>query len=380
MSDDCYFMPEDITIDNKSLATVLKNHKKWLNNEKGGKRATFKNQVFEHIDFRDYRDLSYSLFENCKFIHCKLDQVIFNKARFVQTVFNDSCWFYGCMFTCASFEECVINKCIFKYAIFTDAHFEATKIWLCEFNYAFCGFTKFWGCHLFDVKFSGANMMSIDCFISSREQTVFECCSFYQANCSKAVFNYANLKSCHFIEANLSEAQFRKTIITSSQFFSANLTKAFFADIDCGHMEDANFDNACIGDNVTNIKYHMICPEEGAFVAWKKAIWVKDSHTKEGVLVKLQIPANAKRSSGTGRKCRASAVKVLGFYDMNDNKLPADIKVRAWYNDTFIYTVGKTVKSLSLGEPDFNTNRWNECSAGIHFFMTKQEAKDYPVI
>lgn len=379
MSDD-YFMPEDIMIDDKSLATVLEDHKKWLNNKKGGKRATFKNQVFTAIDFRDYRDLSYSLFENCQFIRCKLDQVIFNKARFVQTTFDDSCWFYGCMFTCATFEECTINKCIFKYAILTDTRFEETNIWLCEFNYAFCGFAKFWGCNLFDVKFSGANMMSIDCYNSSRKLTVIRSCSFYQANCSDASFNYTTLNHCDFIQANLSNTHFRSAIITSSQFFSANLTKAYFADIDCGTMEDANFDNAFFSDNVTNIKYPMLCPEEGSFVAWKKAIWKKDLNKKEEVLIKLQIPAKAKRSSGTGRKCRASAVKVLGFYDMNDNKLPDDITVRAWYRDDFIYTVGKTVKSLSLGKPEFNTNRWDECSSGIHFFMNKQEAKDYPVL
>ena len=378
MSDD-YFMPEDIMIDDKSLATVLEDHKKWLNNEKGGKRATFKNQVFTAIDFRDYRDLSYSLFENCQFIRCKLDQVFFTKARFVQTTFDDACWFYGCMFTCASFEECVLNKCIFKYAIFTDARFEDTKIWLCEFNYAFCGFAKFCGCNLFDTQFNGAIMMSIDCYNASQKITVFRCCSFYQANCSAAIFDHSQITNCDFTQANLFESHFRDITITSSKFFSANLTKAFFIDIDCDQMENANFENACIKD-ATNVKYPMICPEEGSFVAWKKAIWKKDLNKREEVLIKLQIPAKAKRCSGTGRKCRASAVKVLGFYDMNDNQLPDDITVRAWYRDDFIYTVGKTVKSLALGKPEFNSDRWEECSAGIHFFITKQEAKDYQVL
>ena len=27
--------------------------------------------------------------------------------------------------------------------------------------------------------------------------------------------------------------------------------------------------------------------------------------------------------------------------------------------------------------PDFDENRWNECSTGIHFFITRQEAVNY---
>ena len=40
---------------------------------------------------------------------------------------------------------------------------------------------------------------------------------------------------------------------------------------------------------------------------------------------------------------------------------------------TFTYKIGATVHPR---EP-FNEDRWNECAAGIHFFITKQEAEDY---
>ena len=36
----------------------------------------------------------------------------------------------------------------------------------------------------------------------------------------------------------------------------------------------------------------------------------------------------------------------------------------------FIYRVGKEVKVK-----DFDENRWNECSTGIHFFITREEAE-----
>ena len=38
----------------------------------------------------------------------------------------------------------------------------------------------------------------------------------------------------------------------------------------------------------------------------------------------------------------------------------------------FIYKMGEIVEVNN-----FNNDRWNECSSGIHFFITKQEALDY---
>ena len=40
--------------------------------------------------------------------------------------------------------------------------------------------------------------------------------------------------------------------------------------------------------------------------------------------------------------------------------------------EQLIYELGNTVKPDS-----FDPNRFNECSNGIHFFMTEQEALDY---
>ena len=99
-----------------------------------------------------------------------------------------------------------------------------------------------------------------------------------------------------------------------------------------------------------------IVPESGAFDGWKKC--------KDGVLVRVQIPANAARSNATGRKCRASRVKVLEI-------IGAKIAVSTYDNKT-TYEVGKTVKA-----DYWNEDRWVECGGGIHFFITKKEAELY---
>ena len=98
------------------------------------------------------------------------------------------------------------------------------------------------------------------------------------------------------------------------------------------------------------------CPEEGAFIGWKKC--------QNDVVVKLMIPEDAKRSSATSRKCRASHVGVLEVIGGNEGV--------GIYESSVIYRKGETVKCHKW-DPD----RWVECGGGIHFFITRQEAEDY---
>ena len=42
------------------------------------------------------------------------------------------------------------------------------------------------------------------------------------------------------------------------------------------------------------------------------------------------------------------------------------------YDYNFIYKVGEIVEV-----DNFDKDRWNECSPGIHFFMTRDEAVRY---
>jgi hypothetical protein len=99
-----------------------------------------------------------------------------------------------------------------------------------------------------------------------------------------------------------------------------------------------------------------ICPE-GDIIGWKKC--------KGGVIVKLLIPADAKRSNATGRKCRAEYAKVLEIFG-------DDIALSDYDGGKTIYKAGETVI------PDkWDDNRWDECSNGIHFFITRAEAEAY---
>ena len=85
---------------------------------------------------------------------------------------------------------------------------------------------------------------------------------------------------------------------------------------------------------------------------------------QDGVIVTLQIGKNVKRSCATGRKCRSESAKVIAVDG-------AEYGVSTW-NDEFVYRVGETVKV-----DNFDNDRWNECSSGVHWFITRYEAENY---
>jgi hypothetical protein len=106
----------------------------------------------------------------------------------------------------------------------------------------------------------------------------------------------------------------------------------------------------------------MACPDTGSFIGFKKA---------SGLIVKLEITADARRSSATGRKCRCDKAKVLEIQN-KDGSVADTTSVVSSYKKEFVYRVGEIVE-----EPEFCEDRWNECSEGIYFFINRQEAVNY---
>ena len=133
------------------------------------------------------------------------------------------------------------------------------------------------------------------------------------------------------------------------------------ADLRGANLYGANLRGADLR-GAENVKYPIACPEKGAFIGFKTA----GKH-----IVELEILEDAKRSSATTRKCRCDKARVLSItkYDGQDAGIS---EVASDRDCNFIYKVGEIV-SVS----DFDENRWNECSTGIHFFITRQEAVDY---
>lgn len=174
------------------------------------------------------------------------------------------------------------------------------------------------------------------------------------ADLSYADLHYADLSYADLSFANLHCANLRSASLRYANLNCANLNCAILFDVSL-HEADLRY--------VKKMPYvPMVCPEECSFIGWKN---VGDK------IVKLEIPAEAKRSSATSRKCRCEFAKVLGIFEL-DGKPSCETKVINSNYQECVYELGKLVYPDS-----FDENRWNECSHGIHFFMQRQEAIDY---
>lgn len=178
---------------------------------------------------------------------------------------------------------------------------------------------------------------------------------------SRADLRDADLRDAYLRDANLRDADLRDADLHGANLRCANLSNADLRDAD---LSDADLCEASIDQmmwNIYTVFYPLQCPESGSYIGYKKA---------SGLVVELEIPADARRSSATSRKCRASKAKVLSITDINGN--PAGGQVKSDYDPNFVYAIGETVEVT-----DFDDNRWNECSTGIHHFITRAEAVIY---
>ena len=161
-----------------------------------------------------------------------------------------------------------------------------------------------------------------------------------------ADLHFADLHFADLLCADLQDANLNGADLTGANLHGANLTGA--------DLRNAKLDGA---NMCGSVGFYLQCPETGAFIGWKAV----GKH-----IIKLQITEMALRSSATGRKCRCSEALVLSI---DDGALQEVINYN-FYRTT--YKVGEVVR------PDrFDTCRWEECTNGIHFFITRKEAEEY---
>ena len=178
-----------------------------------------------------------------------------------------------------------------------------------------------------------------------------------------ADLRYADLRCANLVDANLVGADLRYADLEG-----ANLVDA---DLRCANLVGANLVDADLVDadlvGAKNVPYiPMACPSDGAFIGWKKV-------REDGLyLVKLEICEDSKRSSASRTKCRCDKAKVLQIVDIKSGK-----EVQTVTNTKFVDTEYKVGSMVYADEWD--DNRWNECSHGIHFFINRQEAEEYDV-
>lgn len=195
------------------------------------------------------------------------------------------------------------------------------------------------------------------------------------ANLRGADLSAANLSATNLCRVNLSGADLRGVNLSYASLCYANLRYANLrgADLRGVNLSGADLSYADLS-HANHVKLSIakisILPDEGDIIGWKKA-WTDDMPATP-VIVKLLIPADAQRSNATGRKCRASKARVLDLQDKQGNSIPPDTTAYSGHDTDFTYKKGETIHV-----EDFDTNRWNECAPGIHFFITRIEAVEY---
>lgn len=191
------------------------------------------------------------------------------------------------------------------------------------------------------------------------------------ANLRDAYLGGANLHGADLSYADLSHANLSDADLSYANLSDANLSDADLSDADLRYADLSHADLSDANHVQLSIAKTSILPDEGDIIGWKKA-WTDDTMPPKPVIVKLLIPADAQRSNTTGRKCRASKARVLDLQDKQGNNLPPDTMAYSGHDTDFTYKKGETVHV-----ENFDTNRWNECAPGIHFFITRIEAVEY---
>ena len=218
---------------------------------------------------------------------------------------------------------------------------------------------------------------TIDALRTSSEEFDLSGASLRDADLIGADLRGADLRGADLMDASLRDASLRGADLRGADFRGADLSGADLrgadligADLSGADLRGANFRGADLGgcrfENIyvstTTAFLFPQCPSEGSFVAWKKA---------EGMIVKLLVTEDAKRSSATTLKCRCSKAKVLAIENIDGSE--SELKeVVSSFDENFVYRVGETVEV-----DDFDDDRWNECSTGIHFFIAREMAVKY---
>ena len=233
-----------------------------------------------------------------------------------------------------------------------------------DLRYVDLGCANLYHANLYRANLEGVNLYHANLRLANLRDT-----NLKGADLSSAKLRCADLTHANLADADLRYANLMVADLTGADLEGVNLLGADLggANLRGANLEGANLWLANLYDtDLTDVKNFpdipMECPTEGSFIGWKRA---------GGYIIKLEIPEDAKRSSGTGIKCRCNKAKVLSIETLGGTSVDAT-EVHSDYDPTFIYKIGETVTV-----ENFDNNRFNECAPGIHFYMDRDRAVRY---
>ena len=152
--------------------------------------------------------------------------------------------------------------------------------------------------------------------------------------CGEEKGSRADLRGANLREANLREADLRVADLCRADLYEADLRGA-------------------------DLPSYKICPEKGSFRAFKAL--------SGGLVIEVEVFSSAKRTNSlTGRKCRASKIKCITGPSKRN-------KCLGWRTEAGVYYYKGAIVEADSFDDDIRL----ECTNGIHFFMTKEEAEEW---
>ena len=256
-----------------------------------------------------------------------------------------------------------LSHAYFKWTNLSDANLSGSDLSNAIFNKANISNADLRGANLSCAHLSHADISNTNLRGADLRYAILECANFKCAILSDAILYCADLKCADLKCANLIDANLSGAYLVYADLKGADLNGVDLSGVNLSHTKN-------IPDDIP-----MACPKSGSFIGWKKVIETRYCYKYEyyvisTYLIKLEIPADAKRCSATSKKCRCDKAKVLKITNIKTNRSVKEVTNHNFVNCT--YRVGEMVYPDS-----FDDNRWNECSNGIHFFMDKKDAIDY---
>ena len=160
----------------------------------------------------------------------------------------------------------------------------------------------------------------------------------------------ADLTDADLSGANLTRANLRFAVLTRANLTDANLSGV---DLINSELEYADLTDTILDENEQCRK---------GIVLTEPMIGYKNSN--ECKIITLEIPIGAKVFSINNKKRRTNKAKVI---DMQ-----GETELSSIHDIDFKYHVGDEIEI-----EDFDDNYNVECSTGIHFFLTREEAENF---
>lgn len=259
--------------------------------------------------------------------------------------------FFNCTFTNVIFDKCTFYEIDFMNCSFNNVHFRGCGLASCTFERTTIFLTDFYNCSFGGSYSHGRNIARVP--VSFVDNTIF--------------MGYSGFYHCTFLKGSIFEN-----------------CRIGYGDAEL-FVQDCTFHSHCVEEHTADFLEPFItqhCPSHGGFIGWKVVEGcIRERGSQElfeghgPLIAKIYIPADAKRVNGPGaeRKCRCSRAKVLEYYRPSDMKPICPDYVSSIYDKSFIYPgIGEYIKPDS-----FDDSVFMECSNGIHFFLTLQEALVY---